>query len=395
MAKPEATIAPRVPLEIRVAIILAQPFTRAGVAACLAMEGDMRVLAEGAELAPLVPDLECAQPTVVIVDEATVNVLFEQQQASPLARLPQPPALLLLSDGQPGPIMDQALQVNVRGFVEHSSSPEMLAQAVRRLAAGESYLAPHLLPRVMGGRAESRMPSYADIEKELSPRELEVLRLTGQGLEAKEIAYQLHISSRTVDVHRGNIRTKLGLDGMHTLMRYALMWEQSRARAGRLAAFCAETRPLLLIEDDEVDVLSVKRTLSQLRATMPLQVARNGEEALAWLRSGHHPPPFLVLLDINTPRMNGHEFMAELRQDPAHASTPVVVLTTSQHGSDRARLFQRGILAYLVKPSTSGECVEMFRSLADFWGFNAPPPPPGVQPPPPPPAAAHSAKARG
>jgi DNA-binding NarL/FixJ family response regulator len=383
MAKPVAPT-PKAPAAIRVAIIHAQPYTRAGVATCLAREEGIEVVGSSPELSSLLAQLEREQPGILIVDEPTVNWLFDQQQTPPMARLVHPPALLLLTEGRPTAIIDHALQVNVRGFVEQADSPAILAQAVRRVAAGESYLAPHLLPRVMG-RSDARLPGYADIEKELSPRELEVLRLTGQGLEAKEIAYQLNISSRTVDVHRGNIRTKLGLDGMHTLMRYALVWEQSRARANRLTSFCAETRPLLLVEDDEVDVLSVKRTLSQLRATMPLHVARNGEEALAWLRSGHHPPPFMILLDINMPRMNGHEFMSELRKDPAHASTPVVVLTTSQHDSDRARLFKQGITAYLVKPSTGGECVEMFRSLADFWGFNTPPPAAGAPPPTPPP----------
>lgn len=374
--------AAKAPGIIRVVIIHAQPFTRAGVASYLAHEAGLEVIGDGPELSPMLPLIEREHPAVVIVDEATVDFLFNQQPNAPLAELAAPPALLLLTAGKPTAIIDHALQVSVRGFVEQADSPAVLAQAVRRVAAGESYLAPQLLPRMMG-RSEARGPGYADVETELSPRELEILRLTGQGLEAKEIAYQFHISSRTVDVHRGNIRTKLGLDGMHTLMRYALVWEQSRARAGRMASFCAETRPLLLVEDDEVDVLSVRRTLAQLRATVPLHVCGNGEEALTWLRSGNHPPPFMILLDINMPRMNGHEFLRELRRDAAHAATPVVVLTTSQHDADRSRLFQQGISAYLVKPSTSGECVEMFRALADFWGFNAPPPAASLPPPPP------------
>jgi DNA-binding NarL/FixJ family response regulator len=358
---------------VRVAIVHSQPFTRAGVASYLAHEDGIQVVGDGTELAPLMPVIEREQPAVLLLDGVAVELLFANQASSPLENLAKPPALLLLTEGRPSTTIDRALQVHVRGYVEQTDSPAILAQAIRRVAAGETYLAPHLLPRMMG-RSDARMPSYQDIESELSPRELEVLRLTGQGLEAKEIAYQLHISPRTVDVHRGNIRTKLGLDGMHTLMRYALVWEQSHARASRLSRFCAETRPLLLVEDDEVDALSVKRTLSQLRATVPLHVARNGEAALSWLRTGNHPPPFMILLDINMPRMNGHEFLAELRRDPAFASTPVVILTTSQHDADRARLFKQGITAYLVKPATSSECVEMFRSLADFWGFNTPPP---------------------
>ena len=367
----------RIANKARVAIVHSQPFTRAGVVSYLSHEEGIEVVGDSAELAPLMQVIEREQPGVLLLDGVAVESLFANSANSPLGNLRRPPALLLLTEGRPSTVIDHAVQIHVRGYVEQTDSPAILAQAIRRVAGGETYLAPHLLPRMMG-RSEARVPSYQDIERELSPRELEVLRLTGQGLEAKEIAYQLRISPRTVDVHRGNIRTKLGLDGMHTLMRYALVWEQSHARASRLSRFCAETRPLLLLEDDEVDVLSVKRTLSQLRATVPLHVARNGEAGLAWLRSGDHAPPFMILLDINMPRMNGHEFLAELRRDPAHASIPVVILTTSQHDADRARLFRQGITAYLVKPSTSSECVEMFRSLADFWGFNTPPPMPSA-----------------
>ena len=363
------------PAPIRVAVVNAQPFVRAGLRGCLGGEEDLSLVTDGPDLATVLGAVETDPPAVMVLDDPALDALLAQveQGVSLLANLVRQPALLLLTARPPGRVVDRALQAGVRGFVEQSDDPAILSQAVRRLALGETFIAPQILPRVMS-RNESRAPGYADLEQLLSPRELEILRLTGQGLEAKEIAYNLDISARTVDVHRGNIRSKLGLDGVHTLMRYALVWEQSRSRADRLARFCAETRPLLLVEDDEVDVISVRRTLSQLRSTMPLQVVHNGEEALAWLRSPRHPQPFLILLDINMPRMNGHEFLAELRRDPVSANLPVVVLTTSQHDVDRTRLYARGIMAYLVKPTSSSEYVEMFRALADFWAFNTPPP---------------------
>jgi DNA-binding NarL/FixJ family response regulator len=221
-----------------------------------------------------------------------------------------------------------------------------------------------------------KTPAGVDSSPEdiLTDRELEVFQLTGEGFEAKEIGDRLGISPRTVDVHRANIRQKLGLNSVHELMRYATAWQQNRARADRLQRFCREKRPLLLVEDDEVDVLSLERALARLPAAFPIEVARHGEAALQWLRSEGHSLPFLILLDINMPRMNGHEFLAELRRDPQLRTLPVAVLTTSPHEADRDRLYQLGIMAYLVKPTRSEEYVEMLRSLAEFWSFNSPPP---------------------
>lgn len=159
-------------------------------------------------------------------------------------------------------------------------------------------------------------------------------------------------------------------------MRFALLWKQDRERSGRQNGFCGEHRPLLLVEDDEVDILSARRALARLPTRFPIATARDGEDALRWLRGGGHPPPFMVVLDISMPRMGGHEFLEELRADPALGCLPVIVLTNSRHDEDRSRLFRKGVLGYLVKPTTSAEYYELFRSVAEYWGFNYPPPAP-------------------
>jgi DNA-binding NarL/FixJ family response regulator len=381
MAKPAPT--PAKPAAIKVAIVHKQTLTRAGLRSCLAQEPGFEMGADGSDLPDLLPLMASQKPDVLLLDEAAIQIVGADPSQSPLSSLPRPPALLLLTEGSATNSLDSALQCGVKGFVDPNTTPEALVQAVRRVAAGEFYLAPELLPKVLT-RPEPATGKTMDPQTVLSDREIEIFKLTGQGMEAKEIAFQLGISPRTVDVHRANIRAKLGLDGVHTLMRFALGWEQSRARNSRLERFCSETRPLLLVEDDEVDVLSVRRTLAQLRANLTLQVAKNGEEALAWLRSPGHALPFLVLLDINMPRMNGHEFLAEVRRDPKLQALSVVVLTTSQHEADRERLYKVGIMAYLLKPTNSAEYLEMFRSMADFWGFNTPPPPVYSSPNPPP-----------
>ena len=99
-------------------------------------------------------------------------------------------------------------------------------------------------------------------------------------------------------------------------------------------------RPLniLLVEDDEVDVMNVRRAFQQHRIMNPLVVASDGVEALALLRSGRVPSNRrLILLDLNMPRMNGIEFLRELRGDPTLHTAPVVVLNRAPH--DQPGLF--------------------------------------------------------
>lgn len=358
---------------IRVLLTLGNALARAGLRNCVTGEPGIELVGETADMRRTLPQLEQLRPDVIVLDEASVVELRALNLALPAVSGGAPPALVLLADTGTPELLDSALGAGVRGFLDPATAPEALLAAIRQVASGERYMSPGLLPKLVK-REEN--PSGMDTSPEdiLTDRELEVFQLTGEGFEAKEIGDRLGISPRTVDVHRANIRQKLGLNSVHELMRFATAWQQNRARADRLQRFCREKRPLLLVEDDEVDVLSLERALARLPAAFPIEVARHGEAALQWLREESHPLPFLILLDINMPRMNGHEFLSELRRDPALRTLPVAVLTTSPHEADRDRLYQLGIMAYLVKPTRSEEYVEMLRSLAEFWSFNSPPP---------------------
>ena len=125
---------------------------------------------------------------------------------------------------------------------------------------------------------------------------------------------------------------------------------------------------ILLVEDDEVDVMNVKRAFDKNHITNPLFVAGNGLEALDKLRSGEIPQGRrIVLLDLNMPKMNGIEFLRELRNDPALAPTPVVVLTTSNNDRDKIDAFNLNVAGYLVKPVTFAEFSELMVTLNKYW----------------------------
>ncbi len=125
---------------------------------------------------------------------------------------------------------------------------------------------------------------------------------------------------------------------------------------------------ILLVDDDEVDVMNVKRSLERAKVSNPLHIARDGVEALEVLRSGAMPKSRrLVLLDINMPKMNGIEFLRELRKDPALAPTTVVVLTTSNEDRDRIDAYQLNVAGYLVKPVTFNTFAEIMATLNKYW----------------------------
>ena len=125
---------------------------------------------------------------------------------------------------------------------------------------------------------------------------------------------------------------------------------------------------ILLVEDDQVDVMNVKRAFEKNRIANPLYVAADGLEGLRKLRSGEIPRERrLVLLDLNMPRMNGIEFLRELRQDPALHHTAVVVLTTSNDEKDKINAYDLNVAGYLLKPVTFVNFVEVMAALNKYW----------------------------
>lgn len=125
---------------------------------------------------------------------------------------------------------------------------------------------------------------------------------------------------------------------------------------------------ILLVEDDEVDVMNVRRAFQKNNIRNPLWVAGNGVEGLEMLRGSEIPRERrLVLLDLNLPRMNGIEFLRELRADPALALTPVVVLTTSDDERDRVNAYGLNVAGYILKPVTFSSFVDAMATLNKYW----------------------------
>lgn len=127
---------------------------------------------------------------------------------------------------------------------------------------------------------------------------------------------------------------------------------------------------ILLVEDDEVDVMNVRRAFQKNRITNPLFVAGNGVDALEQLRGGKIPRDRrIVLLDLNMPQMNGIEFLREIRKDPELKLLPVVVLTTSNDERDRIEAYNLNVAGYLLKPVTFGNFCDVMAALNKYWAL--------------------------
>jgi len=128
-----------------------------------------------------------------------------------------------------------------------------------------------------------------------------------------------------------------------------------------------EKTPILLVEDDRIDAMTVQRALKDLNVTNPLSIASNGEDALEYLADLKNKKPCIILLDLNMPKMNGLEFLKILKEHPEFRMIPVVVLTTSRDEQDRLDTFRLCIAGYMIKPVNYVQFVETMKTIQMYW----------------------------
>ena len=127
------------------------------------------------------------------------------------------------------------------------------------------------------------------------------------------------------------------------------------------------SKPILLVEDDQVDVMTILRALKEVHVSNRVVATENGEAALEYLREAGNEQPCIILLDLNMPIMNGIEFLQNIKQDPLLRRIPVIVLTTSEEQQDKMRSFDLGVAGYMTKPVDYRQFVEVVRSINLYW----------------------------
>ena len=125
------------------------------------------------------------------------------------------------------------------------------------------------------------------------------------------------------------------------------------------------TKSILLVEDDKIDAMTVKRAFKDLRITNQLEITRNGEEALEYLYNNNKP--CIILLDLNMPKMNGIEFLEIAKKDQNLKNIPVVMLTTSKDEQDKLHGYGLGIAGYMVKPVEYQKFLELVKTINMYW----------------------------
>ena len=131
------------------------------------------------------------------------------------------------------------------------------------------------------------------------------------------------------------------------------------------------TTHFLLVEDDDDQANLFQMSMNRLGSSLSVTRLRNGEEALSYLKQEHPyedaERPDLVLLDLNMPRMSGHDVIAEMNKYPELSVIPVVIVTSSDDDSDRKRAYAAHASGYVVKPIEFGKFQCMVNDIEDFW----------------------------
>ena len=126
---------------------------------------------------------------------------------------------------------------------------------------------------------------------------------------------------------------------------------------------------ILLIEDNLIEIMKMKRTLSLLKLEHTMQEAKNGEEALEILQDKSNFPD-LILLDLNMPKMSGIEFLSILKKDEDIQHIPTVILTTSDNQKDLEECYKIGVSGYVLKPLKYDDYVHKIEAVLSYWSVN-------------------------
>ncbi len=126
-------------------------------------------------------------------------------------------------------------------------------------------------------------------------------------------------------------------------------------------------KPLLLIEDDAVDVMTVQRAIKHLHIDNHLVHLKDGKDALEYLRNETNTKPCIIILDLNAPRMSGIELLEIIKVDEILKSIPIIVMSTSDTKKDIEACFSLSVAGYIVKPIDFNRFVEALGTIHEYW----------------------------
>ncbi len=208
----------------RVMIVDDHPIMRAGLRQLLGQEPDLEVCGEAEDAAGALRALEKGSADIVIADISLKDSSGLELIKDLRIRFPHLP-VLVLSMHEEAFYAERALRAGAKGYVAKADATSRIVDAVRRVLGGQVYVSEKLAGKLLGRIVAGGGSGPVGVES-LSDREFEVFEMIGQGLELREIALRLHLSIKTVEAHRENMRRKLDLASSAELYRYAVQWTQ-------------------------------------------------------------------------------------------------------------------------------------------------------------------------
>lgn len=205
------------------------PFMRAGIAQLINQQADMEVCGEAGSTADALRAVAQLRPDLVLSDLTMADrgglEFIKDLQAADAS-----PPVLVVSMHDEAIYAERVLRAGARGYIMKEAGGESLLHAIRQVLRGEVYVSPKLAAGLLENLSGRRPRGSDSPIKQLTDREFEIFQLIGQGKSTHDIAAQLHLSSKTVDVHRANIKQKLGLKDATALVRHAVRWVETQGR---------------------------------------------------------------------------------------------------------------------------------------------------------------------
>lgn len=200
---------------------------RVGLGHLIERQSDLTVCGEAANPAEALQTLLRARPDIILADLTMPGRSGLEFVKDLLAIAPQL-AILVVSMHDEAVYAERALRAGARGYIMKEAGGEAVVTAIRQILGGQAYVSPAMSARILDNLSGKKpRGSTSPIEK-LSDREFEVFQLIGQGKSTRDVAAQLHLSSKTVDVHRSHIKEKLGLHDTTALIRHAVRWVETQ-----------------------------------------------------------------------------------------------------------------------------------------------------------------------
>ena len=210
----------------RIFIVDDHPMMRDGLRALISGESDLEVCGEAEDARTALEQIEKLKPDLVIVD-ITLRSTSGLELIKDLKARDTDVSALVISMHDETLYAERVLRAGGRGYVMKQEGGKRIMEAIRQVLSGQTSVSPKISARILDSFS-GRQPAGSSPVEQLTDREFEVFRLIGSGLPTKEIAAKLHVSAKTVEVHRVNIKQKLNLGTAAELMRFAVRWVESQ-----------------------------------------------------------------------------------------------------------------------------------------------------------------------